>query len=79
MFLAGERFDNANTGESFLHGHNHLSHVFEFAGDGLAGAATINAQRNEAGGKEDERHQCETPVHVEQDEDAANDADGLFK
>ena len=63
MVFAVERFDDANSGETFLHRHGHLAHTFLLVLNRLLGALSKNPDRQQTGRKKDERDQRELPIH----------------
>src|SRR5438067_861402 len=47
--------------------------------DRFSGLPTVKNDRHQADGKEDESYERKLPIHVEQNEDAADDADRLLE
>ena len=79
MLFPCERFDNANPGESFLHRHGHLPHSLLFMLHRPTRALSEDADGDEAGRKQDQSHNGELPIEIEQGRHSADNRGRLFE
>ena len=63
MLFPVKRFDYPDAGERFLHGHDHLPHVFQLVLHRLARAPPINADRQQTNRKKNQGHNGKLPIH----------------